>query len=312
MQLPAFRSFACGLILLLGSAAPYRQGPPTPADQVSAAQTKSPVKLWVLAEGHGRKLVLDLTAHDFQIAVDGRPQPLTYFAQRSSEPLALGILIEASLNRSYEPETADWRPYSNLLRKLLRPGDEAFVASFGENARLHGEFTNDFAKLDQALENVFTQKPPDDNPALYDSIFTLCAERFQGQRGHRALLVVSDSPDSSSFHTQPQTLETVERTGVGVYTLLPWVDRADRPPFGDIRFARLFANETGGQFFMAFNGKTLEKDLNGIAAALVYTYTLGFVPSPGTNDGRYHSVHVKCLRAGVKLYASRGYYAPAK
>jgi VWFA-related protein len=157
---------------------------------------------------------------------------------------------------------------------------------------------------------VFTQKPPDDNPALYDSIVTLCAERFQGQLGRRALLVVSDTPDSSSFHNQPQTLEAIERTGVTVYTLLPWVDRTGQPPFGDIRFARFFADQTGGQFFMAFNRKTLDKDLDGVAAALVYTYTLGFVPNGVAHDGRYHSIRVKCSRPGVKLYSSQGYYAP--
>jgi Ca-activated chloride channel homolog len=266
------------------------------------------VKLWVLAEGHGGHLVLDLTANDFQVSDDGRTQRLSYFASRSPEPLAVGILVENSLNRTYEPETSDWKPYSELLRKLLRPGDEAFVASFAEKAQLHGELTNELPKLDQALQDVFSQKPADDNPALYDSIFTLCAERFQGQPGRHALLVVSDSPDSGSYHNQVQTLEEIERNGITVFTLLPWVDRDGQPPVGDLRFARFFANETGGQFFMAFDRKALGKDLDGVAAALAYTYTLGFVPIGGLSDKRYHSVHVKCSRAGVKLYASHGYY----
>src|SRR5579863_256544 len=283
-----------------------------PAAGPADPNSDSIVKLWVLAEAHNRKLVLDLTASDFQVTQDGRPQQVTYFAKRSPEPLALGILIEASLNRTYEPETADWRPYGELLRKLMRPGDQAFVASFTEKAQLRGQFTDELPKLNQALEDVFTEKPPDDNPALNDSIFTLCSERFQGQPGHRALLVVSDSPDWGSYHNQLQTLEAVERTGVTVFTLLPWVDRTDQPPFGDIKFARLFANETGGQFFMAFDRKTMGKDLNGIAAALAYTYTLGFVPGDVPRDGRYHSVRVKCARAGVKIYAAHGYYAPRK
>jgi Ca-activated chloride channel homolog len=303
-------------MLLLLAAAPQQSqkavAPGRRSSKAAPAADSAAVKLWVLAEGRGRKLVLDLAASDFQVSDDGRPQRLSYFAQRSPEPLALGILIETSLNQTYEPETADWRPYSNLLRKLLRPGDQAFVASFGEKATLHGEFTNELPKLDQALEGVFTQKPPDDNPALYDSIVAICAERFEGQPGHRVLLVVSDSPDSSSYHSQFQALEAVERTGVTTLALLPWVDRSGQPPFGDISFARFFASQTGGLFFMAFNRKTMEKDLNGVAAALAYTYTLGFVPSGEARDGRYHSLRVKCSRPGVKLYASRGYYAPGR
>jgi VWFA-related protein len=306
----AFGILAAVLILLFAPIASdqAQTGATVPVDHPQASDAGPMVKLWVLAEGHNRKLVLDLAASDFQLSVDGRPQPATYFAPRSPEPLALGILIEASINRTYEPETGDWRLYTNMLRKLLRPGDQAFVSSFGEHAELHGQFTNELPKLDQALEGVFTEKPPDDNPALYDSIITLCAERFRGQPGHRALLVVSDTPDSSSYHNQPQTLEAIERAGVTVLTLLPWVDRSGEPPFGDIRFARFFANETGGQFFMAFNRKTLVKDLDGMAAALAYTYTLGFVPSGVTSNARYHSVQVKCSRPGIKLYASQGYY----
>jgi Ca-activated chloride channel family protein len=312
MSSRVFKSLACVLILLLGSTAPSEpQGKPG-GHGTSAAPASSMVKVWVLAERHDRKLVLDLTAADFQVSDDGRPQRLAYFAGRSPEPLALGVLIENSLNRTYEPETPDWRPYSSLLRKLMRPGDKAFVASFGEKAQLRGEFTNELPKLDRALRDVFTGKPPDDNPALNDSIVTLCAERFQGEPGHRALLVVSDSADSGSYHNQFQTLEAIERNGITVFTLLPWVDRDGQPPVGDLRFARFFANETGGQFFMAFDRKALGKDLDGVAAALAYTYTLGFVPSGGVRDGRYHSVHVKCSRAGVRLYASRGYYAPGR
>src|SRR5579863_9919213 len=172
MPLRLFKPLACVLVLLLGSTVPSEPRGKPGGHGTPARPTNSMVKVWVLAEGHGRKLVLDLTGGDFQVSDDGRPQRLSYFAGRSPEPLALGILIENSLNRTYEPETADWRPYSNLLRKLLRPGDEAFVASFGEKAQLRGEFTNELPKLDQALQDVFTEKPPDDNPALYDSIVT--------------------------------------------------------------------------------------------------------------------------------------------
>lgn len=173
MSSRVFKSLACVLVLLLGSTVPSEPHGKPGGRRTPAGPADSMVKVWVLAEGHDRKLVLDLTAGDFQVSDDGRPQRLAYFAGRSPEPLEFGVLIENSLNRTYEPETADWRPYLSLLRKLLRPGDKAFVASFGEKAQLRGEFTNELPKLDQALQEVFTGKPPDDNPALYDSIVTL-------------------------------------------------------------------------------------------------------------------------------------------
>jgi VWFA-related protein len=267
------------------------------------------VKLWVLAEGTRRKLVLDLKADDFQVFDEDRLQKLTYFSAPSREPIALGVLIETSRSRLYEPDPADWRPYSELLHKVLHPGDEAFVATFAEKAQLHAEFTDNLQRLDGALQEVFTSDP-EGITALYDSIVTLCEERFNGEPGHKVLLVVSDSPDNSSEHNQLQTLERVERTGITVYTLLPWVDRVGQPPFGDVRFAQYFADQTGGLFFLAHSRKMLEAQLDGICTALDYSYTLGFVPASNARDGRYHALRVRCNRPGMKLHVSRGYYAP--
>ncbi len=276
--------------------------------QLAQQESIAPVKLWVLAEGRGRNLVLDLKAGDFQVLDDSRPQRLTYFAPRSTEPLSLGILLETSRSRLYEPEPVAWQAYSNLLRKLLRPGDQAFVATFAENATLRSAFTNDFTKLDAALQDAFGTTPHG-TAALYDSIYGLCDEPFGGVRGRKALLVIADSADDSSFHTRVQTLDRIQRAGLTVYFLLPLIDRAYQESYGASQAAQLFAYSTGGLFFVAFGRKVLLDDIDGIAAALAYTYTLGYTPSTGVDAGRFHAVKVKCNRRGVKIYASEGYYA---
>jgi len=282
-------------------------GKPAPYGDPNAA----PVKLWVLAEGRSRHLVLDLKPGDFQVLDDGQPQHLTYFAPRSTEPLSLGILIETSRGRLYEPQPVDWQAYSKLLRKLLHPGDQAFVATFAEKTVLQSKFTEDFGQLDRALRDAF-KTVPEGTTTLYDSVYDLCEEPFSGVRGRRVLLVVSDSGDQSSYHSQVQTLEKVQRTGVTVYFVLPWVDRTYQPTYGAREAAQLFADSTGGLFFLAFGRKALLDDLDGIAAALTYTYTLGYEPSTGVHDGRFHDVKVKCARRGVKIDASEGYYAAGK
>jgi len=276
----------------------------------AASPERSMVKLWVLAEGPGRKLVVDLKAGDFQVLDQDRPQPVTFFERRPREPISLGILIDNSRSQLYEPDPVGWRPYSTLLHRIVVPGDQVFVASFAEKAQLHGEFSDDLAKIDSALQEVFAS-PPEGTAGLYDAVFTVAQERFPGQPGHRALLVVSDSPDTYSYHNQLQTLERVQRSNITVYTLLPWVDREGQPPFGGIEAAQYLAKQTGGLFFMALNPKALQRELDGIAAALTYTYALGFVPT-GPSDGRYHPIRLTCSRPGVKLHVSQGYYAPGK
>jgi VWFA-related protein len=288
-------------------------GPMAPARKASGSDPaeSSPVKLWVLATDAHRKLILDLSAKDFRVFEDNRQQQITSFSRRATEPLALGLLIETSRSRLYEPDPADWRPYSQMLHKLLRPGDRAFVTSFAEEvATPLAQFTSDPTELDRALQQAFSI-PPEGTTGLHDAIYTLSEERFAGEPGRKALVVVSDSPDDYSLHNQLQTLEQVRRAGVTVFTLLPWVDREGQPPFGAVEAAQLFAAETGGLFFQAFNRNMLARELDGIRIALTYSYSIGYTPSDTPRDGKYHSVRIRCARRGVKLYASQGYYAPA-
>jgi VWFA-related protein len=277
----------------------------------SASATDAAVKFWVLVTDAHRKLVLNLSASDFQVFEKNRRQQITLFSRRATEPLALGLLIETSRGRLYEPDPAGWRPYSVMLHKLLRPGDRAFVTTFAEDvATPLASYTGDLGELDRALQQAFSA-PPTGTVGLYDAIGTLSEERFAGEPARRALIVVSDSPDDYSFHNELQTLERIRRAGVTVFTLLPWVDREGQPPFGAVDAAQLFAAETGGLFFQAFNRKMLARQVDGIRLALTYSYSIGYTPSDTPRDGKFHSVHIKCTRPGVKLYASQGYYAPA-
>jgi VWFA-related protein len=279
-------------------------GPPN----ASAQSTSQMVRLWVLATSRGRKLVLDLNAADFRVFDDDRQQRITYFSRRSGEPLALGLLIDTSRSRLYEPDPESWQTYSQWLHRLLRPGDRAFVATFAEKAALLSPPTEDLGQLDNDLKLAFSASPAG-TTGLYDAIYTLSEERFAGETGRKALLVVSDSGDNYSFHKQLQTLERVQRAGLTVYALLPWVDRAGQPPFAATQSAQFFSSQTGGLFFLAFSRKALERDLDGIRIALAYTYTLAYAPSGVPAYGGYHAIRVKCRRPGVELYVSPGYYA---
>ncbi len=294
-----------------GKDAPRTEADPAAKTAPGGNPEAVPVKLYVLAEGSGRKLVLDLKADDFEVLDDGQPQRVTSYAARSTEPLSLGILLETSRARLYEPEPVAWQAYSNMLRKLLGPGDQAFVATFAEKVTIRSPFTEDFRKLDDALHDAFTA-PPQGTAALYDAIDNLCDEPFAGLRGRKALLVIADSADDSSFHTEVETLDRIQRAGLTVYFLLPWIERAYQPTFGAAQPAQFFANSTGGLFFVALGGKALLNDIDGIAAGLAYTYTLGYIPSTGLGDGRFHTVKVKCRRRGVKIHATEGYYAAAR
>ena len=72
------------------------------------------------------------------------------------------------------------------------------------------------------------------------------------------------------------------------------------------------AEETGGQAYFPMSVKELDKIYSQIAAEIRAQYTLGYVSSNTSNDGRWRKVDVTITRPGVKdvkIRSRRGYFA---
>jgi VWFA-related protein len=281
---------------------------PQPQGTPAAAQGDM-VKLWVVAFTGSRRLVQDLTQKDFRVFLDNREQQIAYFSPKVVEPLYLGLLIDASEYTLDEPDLPDWQSVSRFLRMLLGREDHAFVARFNEKAYLLSDWTDDTVVLDDALRRAFTTKPQGIG-ALSDAVYTVCEERFSGVTGRKALIVISNSPDQSLDHSAEETLKIADRTNTIIYPVLPWARRRRRPLFENLKVAQSLSNETGGAFYLVLRPKDFDESLMGIGIALTHLYAIGYVPRDTVQDGRYHTIKVKCVRRGVKLIVREGYYAP--
>jgi VWFA-related protein len=268
------------------------------------------VKLWVVAIGPGHKIPQDLTQKDFRIFVDKKEQEIVYFSPRPREPLRVGVLLDVSEGRPIDkPDALEAAPISQFLRTLLGRDDRAFIATFNDSVSLLCPWTAKPEELDDALKRAFSVEF-DGPPMLLDAIYTLCEERFSSEPGRKALIVLSDSPDDGSGHTQIETLEMAHRTDTILYPMLPWERTLSAPLFKNVQFAQIFGNDTGGFFYFVVDRKDLVNSLKGISTFLSHFYELTFRPDIGPHDGRYHSIKVKCRRSGVKLTTREGYYAP--
>jgi VWFA-related protein len=293
--------------VLAGQATAHTRGDETVGPHADCSRM---VRLWVLAARKDHHIVQGLKPQDFRIYQDKVQQPITYFEPRTTEPIRLGILIDVSRGRLDEPEQVDWRPISRVLRRLLGPNDRAFVAEFGAETSLVCPWTSDFSVLDEALQRVF-DSPQTGGAALYDSLFTLFEERFSGETGRKALVILCGTPDDSSSHTEEEALELVDGTDTIVFPILPWVN-AGTTIFRNVRFAQVFSAETGGVLSVYTKPKEFEDNLEGVGIALTHLYAIGYEPSQDPHDGRFHRIRVKCLRPGVRIFAREGYYAPSR
>src|SRR6266568_1178455 len=98
-------------------------------------------------------LIANLTKNDFDIAEDGKPQTIKYFAAESDLPLTLGILIDASGSQARVLDM-EKQVGGNFLAEILREKDLAFVIGFDVNVDLLQDFTNSVSSLKKGMNTA--------------------------------------------------------------------------------------------------------------------------------------------------------------
>jgi VWFA-related protein len=246
-------------IAVRGSGA-AQQPSPSPSTQqpmtnikVQAREVLLPV---VVEDKHGA-LVTNLTAKDFTLTEDGRPQVIKSFTSQSNLPFRLGLLVDTS--RSVSSAMDNERKAAGKFIDLMLPadpktgvqGDEAFLIHFDREVELLEDFTNSRDKLhheldgmgptSQARNNQGPETNGDDRGGyggggrdggygqhggahgggtqLYDAIYLASDELMKPKSGRKALLVFSDGADSGSKETLNDAIDAADRANVQVFTI---------------------------------------------------------------------------------------------
>jgi VWFA-related protein len=85
------------------------------------------------SDGNGPP-IRDLRRSELKVIDDQRPLEITFFSQEGALPLTVGLVVDmsASQARFYERHREDMRRF---LENVLKPGDQAFLMSFGIRIR---------------------------------------------------------------------------------------------------------------------------------------------------------------------------------
>ena len=213
--------------------------------KVQAREVLLPV---TVIDKHGA-LVTNLTAKDFTLTEDGRPQVIKSFTTQSNLPFRLGLLVDTS--RSVYSAMDSERKAAEKFVELMLPadpktavrGDQAFVIHFDREVELLEDFTNSRDKLDHEIDAMTptsrersSQGPEsssDDHgygdhdhggghgggTQLYDAIYLASDELMKPKDGRKALVVFSDGVDSGSKETLNDAIDAADRAGVEVFTI---------------------------------------------------------------------------------------------
>ncbi|HEV8237768.1 MAG TPA: VWA domain-containing protein [Thermoanaerobaculia bacterium] len=239
-----------------------------------------------------------LDAKSFAVKEDGAPQQLVRFEQVRDLPISVGVLLDTSA--SMEPNIEEAQPAAlEFFTDIVTPKDRAALVTFNDRPRLRVKFTNELLALGGGLAGLKAER----GTALYDSV-VFALYYFNGLKGQRALIVLSDGKDESSKLDLEETLEFARGAGVAIYTigLGKELERDARKALEKL------AEETGGRSFFVDEAKQLSPIYQSIQEELRSQYLLVYQSTNAKPDKKFRSVEVKVKELGLEAHTVRGYY----
>jgi Ca-activated chloride channel homolog len=256
-------------------------------------------------------LISDLTADDFAVYEDGRPESVTLFApaakpgQDEALALNLGMLMDTSESMKEQIKLSQ-ESAIRFLESIPRARDLLLIF-FDQDIRL-SRYTSE---NQQGLFERILESKGKGNTALYDAI-SVYISRVAGSGGRKVLLVFTDGEDSTSAIGLMDAINLVRSSGVTIY---PISFAGGSFGIGNNRFlsAKAFlsqlADASGGTVYAPTASKELSSVYSKILDELQSQYVLGFVSDKPERDRRFRKLKVEVKDKTLKVRHRAGYYA---
>lgn len=257
------------------------------------------VELFVTVLDRDKHPVMGLAIDDFRVFEDGQSQEPRRFERVTNLPIHAGILLDVSESMEESLSTAR-KAALTFLEEVVKPMDRAAVVTFNDHPNLAVKFTNDLPTLAGGLAGLRAER----GTALYDSvIFSLYY--FNGIKGQRALILLSDGKDEHSRFEWEDTLEYARRAGVSIYSIGLTLGKKS----GDAKKKLVkLAEETGGRSFFINSVEDLAEIYRIIQEELRSRYFVAYQSTNTAEDTAFRTVEVEVDRPGLEAKTLRGYY----
>lgn len=294
-------------------------------DQVYTLSTESNlVNVDVLVTDRNGNPITGLSKKNFKVLDDGVPQSVTNFSTAEA-PMTVTMLIEFS-NK--------WWGYLYLALEdayqflnFMQPKDWVAVVDFDMQPHILQDFTHDRYQVRSALDTL--RMPGFSETNLYDALsFTI--DRMKNVGGRKAIVAIVTGFDTFSKLTYGEMLKIAKGSNTPIYpvSILEWVSIRYGESINTLQARNALtsiARYSGGEaYFPRFQG-ALPDIYQQIAGQLRHQYSVGFIPTDSTKDGKYHKLKVELVDAqgnplvitnkkGKKIkyrvVAREGYYSP--
>lgn len=242
--------------------------------------------------------VANLKREDFRVFDDDVPRIVEYLWRDSDQPLTLAVLIDASLSQ-HDLLDEHVRTAAELLKRMLRPGDQAMFITVGNDVRLWTDLTfQESERVGQPCPRQSCGESP-----LWNAVYDTARLKLYPVKGPKAILLLTDGFDTGSTHTWKQAADEAQLAGAPVYAIQYRSDLGGS--FAPLLYR--LVTETGGTWFSPPDGDfgallaRLEGDLRG-------RYVIGFRPEQLHFGKPRHDVRIEVTRPELTVRARKVYF----
>jgi VWFA-related protein len=257
------------------------------------------VEMFTTVLDGAKRPVEGMTAEDFIVVEDGVAQEIARFEQVRDLPIHAAIMLDVSASMESRLAAAQGAALA-FFEQAITPKDRATVITFNDHPNLAVTFTNDTTALAAGLAGLKAER----GTALWDSlIYTLYY--FNGVKGQRTVLLLSDGKDESSKFDWDDAIEYARRAGVTIYAIGLDLSRGNLDARGKLN---KLAAETGGRTFFIEQTSELASVYEAIQRELRSRYLITYQSSNVTGSKKFRSVELDTRRRGLQVKTMRGYY----
>ncbi len=256
------------------------------------------IELYTSVLSKGRP-VTGLSKEQFAIFEDGVAQTLDGFEVVTNLPLSIGIGIDTS--GSMEETLVEAQKAANeFLKDVLTPRDRSFLLNFDNEPQLVVRFTTDRDRLAQAMAGMRAQG----STALWDAV-VYGLFQFQGVRGRKAYVILTDGEDRSSKFPFEAALDYAKKSGVALYFIglkIPGTQLTVRSKLSKL------GRETGGAAYFVNDAQGVARIYAEINEELRSQYLLSYLPQNRTPGNAWRKIEVKMTPSSFVARTISGYF----
>lgn len=256
------------------------------------------------------RLVTGLDKEQFRVYDNDKAQEILHFSSEDA-PVSIGVILDASGSMASKMERA--REAVKEFLNTANPQDEFFVITFSEKPQEISEFTSSVGDITNKL--IFAV--PKARTALLDAVYLGISKMQQAKYARKALVIVSDGGDNHSRYTERELKSLVKEADTQIYAIGIYDHYF---PTQEERLGPLLLDEitsiSGGRALTVDNPNDLSDVAVKIGLELRNQYVLGYRPTDGMRNGKWHKIRVKLSPPKglpqLHLSAKKGYYAPSE